>query len=82
MTEKKTSCSKSKLTKLHRLLVNFSNKEKSEINMPTNRLGDGTDMYMRYEKVTSNDPEVRRLLNNHNLRKIFYGIDYAPLNVQ
>lgn len=50
--------------------------------MPTNRLGDGTDMYMRYEKVTSNDPEVRRLLNNHNLRKIFYGIDYAPLNVQ
>lgn len=34
------------------------------------------------ERITRNDPEVKRLLNDPALRKVFYGIDYAPLSVQ
>lgn len=37
---------------------------------------------MGYERITKNDPEVKRLLHDPNLRKIFHGIDYSPLNVQ
>lgn len=32
--------------------------------------------------ITRDDPEVKRLLNDPKLRNIFWGIDYAPLNVQ
>lgn len=34
------------------------------------------------EVITKLDPEVERLLDDPNLRKIFYGVDYSPLNVQ
>lgn len=35
-----------------------------------------------YELITKDDFEVNNLLSNPDLRRVFYGIDYAPLNVQ
>jgi hypothetical protein len=60
----------------------MSTKYDSVIRASTSRTSDDGDMYLGYEKITSSDPEVKRLLNNPSLKKIFYGIDYAPLNVQ
>ena len=70
------------LTNLISALTKMSSQYDSIIRTPAPQTGEDGDIYLGYEKITSSDPEVKRLLNNPNLKKIFYGIDYAPLNVQ
>lgn len=35
-----------------------------------------------YEKITPSDPEVKMLMDDPSLKKVFYGVNYAPQKVQ